>query len=103
VAIATDMVKACIAQDWDRAYAQADVKFVRGFTEFMNAQAWTRVKMLCGNLKSIGKAQEYRHLLGPIRTVFLDCQFERLLVVVEVSFTLEDRIVGLAMRTPGFA
>lgn len=103
VGIATNMVKACVTQDWDAAYAHADPKFVRGFTEFMNAETWKQVRAVGGNLCEVVKAHPYRHLLAqpPVRVVFLDCKFDRLLVTVQVSFTHEDQILGLAILTPG--
>lgn len=104
VAMAADMVRACVAQDWDAAYENADPKFVRGFTEFMNAETWKQVRAIGGNLLDIVGAHPYRHLLAqpPVRVVFLDCKFDRLLVTVQVSFSHEHKILGLAILTPGF-
>lgn len=102
-AMATDMVKACVAQDWARAYEHADPKFVRGFTEFMNAETWKAVRAIAGNLREIVATHPYRHLLAQpaVRVVFVECKFDRMPVTVHVSFNHEDKILGLAILTPG--
>lgn len=102
VAMASEMVDACVQKDWTRAYDNADPKFVKGFTQFMLTETWRQVRTVAGNFVETRGAREYRHLLAPIRVVFLECQFERVLVSVEVSFNTDDKILGLALLTPGF-
>ena len=102
VAIATQMVQHCLAEDWDEAYALTDPIFSKSVTEFMSVEMWRRVRLVAGNFKSFGEARPYRHLLAPLRVVFLTCTFDRLKVEVEVDFNADNRIVGLALRTPGF-
>lgn len=100
-AIATDMVKACVSANWTAAYQHADPRFTRGVTEFMNAETWKQVRLVAGNLKSIDTTTSYRHLLAKpsIHTLLVHCTFERLPVIVQVSFTHEDKIIGLAVLT----
>jgi hypothetical protein len=101
VTIAIDMVKACVRGDWTAAYANADPKFARGVTEFMNAETWRQVRLVAGNLVSVDSTVIYRHLLAKpaIRTVFVHCKFDRMPVIVHVSFSDENKILGLAVLT----
>jgi hypothetical protein len=102
VKISRELLAACVAQDWDAAYANADPKFIKGFTEFMFAETWNRVRAVAGGLVEIAGAHELRHLLAPVRVVFLVCKFERQAVTVEVSFNETNKILGLALLTPAF-
>jgi Protein of unknown function (DUF3887) len=102
VQIATEMVNACARRDFAGAYAHADKMFSAGVTEYMLAETWAHVTRTAGDLKAIQSTRNYRHLLGPLRTVFVTCQFERMVVDVEISFNFNDKIMGLALLTPGF-
>lgn len=100
---ATDLVLACSRRDFDAAYDNADKVFIAGFSEFVMAEMWTQVVHRAGTFKGVTGTKPYRHLLAPVRVVFVTCEFARTTVDVEVSFNEADKILGLAILAPGFA
>jgi hypothetical protein len=103
VKIATDAVTACARRDFASVYDHADNMFTSGFSEFMLAETWNNSVRIAGAFKKIKETRPYRFLLGPLRVVFVMCEFERILVDIQFSFTPEDKILGMMFLAPGLA
>lgn len=101
VGIATGAVSACARRDFEAVYEHADKMFVSGFSEFMLAESWDNAVRIAGPFRSIQETRPYRFLLNPLRMILVVCRFERMEVDVQITFTGEDKIVGLMLLAPG--
>jgi hypothetical protein len=102
IKLANDVVAACARGDFAAALAVADEKFVAALPEPMLAETWRQVQNRAGMFVSVTGRREYRHLLGPVKVIFLQCDFQQRKLEIEVSFRADkDQLVGLAFLTPG--
>ena len=98
-AIAVDLVKAFDARDWDAGYRHASRAFVKTITPFVLTETYNRVRLAAGSLVEVVRTKELRHLLAPVRVVFVVCKYQRCMVTAEVGFE-EDKVSGFSLLTP---
>jgi hypothetical protein len=92
--IATDLVSACARRDYAAAFQFADPMFAAGVSEFMLAETWNKLRQQAGDFKAITGTKTYRHLLAPIRAVYVQCKFERMEIEIQLGFSAKDQVIG---------
>jgi len=94
VKVATDLVTACAKKDYAAAFADADPMFSAGVSEFMLAETWNQLRQQAGDFQSIVGTKTYRHLLAPIRAVYVQCKFARMNIEIQIGFSAENKVIG---------
>lgn len=103
VQLAKDVISACAQGDFGGALDVADDKFAAALPEPMLGETWRQVTRNAGRFVKFTGQREYHHLLGPVKVVFVLCDFEQKKLEIEVSFRSDkEQLVGLAFLTPGF-
>jgi hypothetical protein len=99
--VATGMVTACGRGDFAAATENFEKTLAAALSEFMLNEMWNQIVRKAGRFKQVKATRGARHVLAPVRAVFVTCQFERMEIDVEMSFTPDDRIGGIVFTTPG--